>query len=80
MVLSLQESKGMTVLAMALVSKDWTLEIKRMLLYIRSQAIADGVRQQLVRKWKSDFARRQIEDFRRSNRRKHSDNTSSFFE
>ena len=70
----------MTMLAMALAPKDWTLEIKRMLLFIRPPAIAEEVRQQLVRKWKSDFARRKIEDFRRSNRRKHSDNTSSFFE
>ena len=78
--LSLQERKEMTLLAMALVPKDWTLEIKRMLLIIHPPAIADDVRQQLVRKWKSDFARRQIEDFRRSNRRKHSDNAASFFE
>ena len=70
----------MTMLAMALAPKDWTLEIKRMLLIIRPPAIAEEVRQQLVRKWKSDFARRQIKDFRRSNRRKHSDNASSFFE
>ena len=70
----------MTMLAMALAPKDWTLEIKRMLLIIRPPAIAEEVRQQLVRKWKSDFARRQIEDFRKSSRRKHSDNASSFFE
>ena len=48
----------MTLLAMTLVPKDWTLEIKRMLLIIRPPAIAEEVRQQLVRKWKSDFARR----------------------
>ena len=45
----------MTMLAMALAPKDWTLEIKRMLLFIRPPAIADDVRQQLLRKWKSDF-------------------------
>ena len=70
----------MTLLAMALVPKEWTLEIKRMLLIIRPPAIAEDVRQQLVWKWKSDFARRQIQDFRRPTRRKHSDNASSFFE
>ena len=70
----------MTMLAMALAPKDWTLEIKRMLLIIRPPAIAEEVRQQLVRKWKLDFDRRQIKDFRRSNRWKHSDNASSFFE
>ena len=48
----------MTMLAMALAPKDWTLEIKRMLLFIRPPAIADDVRQQLVRKWKSEFSKR----------------------